>query len=202
MRMMSEITSSFGNLATFSRSKKMEVTKYDGLKTDARTWLVLYERACDTNRWHSDTQKIINLKACLVHSSGADRWYSSRIVQEQDLAWSDWKESFIPAFTQNRIEACRKALTWEYRNGSIMTYLRKRTAPSDCVYQHSRKYTGHSGDLWLTILSLPTSFGPQNGRDDLIKALQTLVPKIAGRDSIESGKQKKPDERPRAAFQQ
>lgn len=196
MRMMTEFTAALSNLTTFNRSKKMEVTKFDGLNQDARTWMLLYERACDSNGWLSDDQKINNLKASLVPSSGADRWYSSKILHADGLAWYEWKESFIAAFTQNRIEACNKALKWEYRSGSVMTYYYEKERLLQLAFPHIHEDTL----ITLVIHGLPSylhaqvlAFKPED-TDDLIAALQTLVPKNSGKGGNENDSKRKHDD--------
>lgn len=199
MRMMTDITAALGNMATFSRTKKMDITKFDGVNSDARSWLLLFERACETNGWLTDSQKVNNLKASLVPLSGADRWYLSKILQEQELSWLDWKESFIAAFTQNRIESSKKALGWEYRNGSVMSYFYEKERLLQIAFPHIHVNTL----VTLVILGLPSYIHPQvlafkpDDKDELIDALQTLVPKSAGKDGSDSGKHKRSDDRPK-----
>lgn len=197
MQMMSEITAALGNLATFSRSKKMEVTKYDGQNSDARTWLLLYERAAMSNGWLSDAQKVNNLKSCFVPSSSADRWYSSKILSADELTWEDWKDSFVSAFTQNRIESCRKALNWEYRSGPIMNYYYEKERLLQIAFPHLDEDTL----VTLVIFGLPSYLHPQvlafkpEDKEGLIAALQTLVPKNPGKEQQEQ--KRKPEEKPK-----
>ena len=105
-------------------TQRMIITKFSGSNEDPRTWLTLFERACEVNHWLNDELKINNLKSCLEPNSAADRWYSSRIIdpdQEQE-EWELWKDAFLSAFCQNRIQTANRALKWEYRAGSIMEY--------------------------------------------------------------------------------
>ena len=193
LRMMAEITSALGSLATFSRTKKMEVTKFDGINNDARTWMLLYERACESNGWMTDEQRINNLKANLVPGSGADRWFSSRILQASDPSWDEWKESFVTAFSQNRIDSCRRALHWEYRSGSVMNYFYEKERLLQLAFPHLHEDTF----VTLVIFGLPSYMHAQvlaskpSSKDELISTLQTLVP----RKEAEQVK-KKDDKRP------
>ena len=105
-----------------SRDNKMIVTKTDGTSEDAKTWMKVFELSCSNNKWHSDKQKIVHLKAAFVPGSAADRWYSSRIIDQEEAPWSEWKESYIQAFSLNRIEAAQAALHWSYRGGKLLDY--------------------------------------------------------------------------------
>jgi len=82
----------------------------------------MYERSCEANGWETDDMKINNLKASLTVGSAADKWFSSRIIDQGHEIWIEWKESFLAAFTQNRLQAANKAIRYEYRGGSLMDY--------------------------------------------------------------------------------
>ena len=182
MQLMSQITSALSNLATFSRTKKMDVTKFDGTNNDARTWMLLYERACESNGWLTDEQRINNLKSNFIPGSGADRWFSSKLLQGAELTWDEWKESFVAAFTQNRIDSCRKALNWEYRTGSVMNYFYEKERLLQLAFPHLHEDTF----VTLVIYGLPSYMHAQvmackpSSKDDLLVALQTLVPRKEG----------------------
>ena len=121
-QMMSEIVTAMTMLLDRSGSKKMTITKFDGSSEDAKGWMHMYERACDANRWDSDDLKINNLKALLVPSSAADRWFSSRIIDQGDRPWSEWKQAFLEAFFTNKIQSATRALRYEYRHGTLLEY--------------------------------------------------------------------------------
>src|ERR1700733_676125 len=120
--MMSKIVAAMTMLLDRSGSKKMTITKFDGSSEDAKGWMHMYERACDANRWDSDDLKINNLKALLVPSSAADRWFSSRIIDQGDRPWSEWKQAFLEAFFTNKIQSATRALRYEYRHGTLLEY--------------------------------------------------------------------------------
>ena len=70
--------------------------------------------------------RISNLKSAFVPGSAADKWYSSRLLDdellEEESDWASWKESFLTAFSQNRIQTASKALSWKYQSGPVMDY--------------------------------------------------------------------------------
>ena len=109
-------------LNTNTRENRMLVTKTDGTSEDPKTWMKIYEMACDNNRWLTDKQKITHLKQAFIPGSAADRWFSSRIIDQENAPWLEWKASFIQAFALNRVEAAQIALDFCYSDGKILDY--------------------------------------------------------------------------------
>ena len=105
-------------------TQRMNINKFDGSNEDPKTWMTMFERACETNNWLNDELCINNLKSYLVPGSAADKWFQSRIIdydcQQEDF--ESWKTAFLAAFTQNRIQTAQKTLNWQYRSGPIMDY--------------------------------------------------------------------------------
>ena len=109
-------------LNTNTRENRMLVTKTDGTSEDPKTWMKIYEMACDNNRWLTDKQKITHLKQAFIPGSAADRWFSSRIIDQENAPWLEWKASFIQAFALNRVDAAQIALDFCYSDGKILDY--------------------------------------------------------------------------------
>ena len=105
-------------------TQRMNINKFDGSNEDPKTWMTMFERACETNNWLNDELCINNLKSYLVPGSAADKWFQSRIIDDdcQQENFESWKTAFFAAFTQNRIQTAQKALNWQYRSGPIMEY--------------------------------------------------------------------------------
>ena len=122
--MVRELVASMKQVLGRKDTQRMNINKFDGSNEDPRAWMTMFERAAEANNWLNDELKINNLKSCLVLNSAADRWFSSRIIDEteQDQEWEDWKLAFFGAFAQNRVQTAHRALKWEYRNGSIMDF--------------------------------------------------------------------------------
>ena len=104
------------------QSKKMVVSQFDGHSESAETWLLVYERACEANRWLDDQAKVNNLKASLKPASAADRWFNSRLVTNPNSSWAEWKAAFEDAFKQNYSDATARAMRYEYRGGSVIEF--------------------------------------------------------------------------------
>ena len=105
-------------------TQRMVINKFDGSNEDPKTWMTMFERACETNNWYGDDMRINNIKSYLVSGSAADKWFQSRIVDHdcQQADFTTWKLAFFAAFTQNRVQTANKALNWQYRSGPIMEY--------------------------------------------------------------------------------
>jgi len=104
MQMMKILTQAFTDLSSSLHNKKsqMKIDKFDGKTEDALSWIKCYEKACQVNGWITDSLKILNLKSNL--EGIASKWFSSRIVEDKEEIWPEWKKSFIKAFSQNRIQ--------------------------------------------------------------------------------------------------
>ena len=175
-KMMDGFASTMTMLLDRSGSKKMTITKFDGSSEDAKTWMIMYERASCANRWDSDQLKINNLKASFVPMSAADRWYSSRIIDQGDTPWSEWKDAFLVAFSQNKIQCATRALRYEYRYGSLMDYFYEKERLLKIAFSD----LGENAFLIHVILGLPNylqgqvlSMDPKK-KSDLIQCLQKL----------------------------
>lgn len=105
------------------QSQKMVVTPFDGSTENADAWLLMYERACDANGWTTDASKVNNLKGSFKQGSTAQKWFDSRLLVAPQANWQDWREAFISAFKTNIIDATRKAMTWEFRGGSLLDFV-------------------------------------------------------------------------------
>ena len=54
------------------RSRRMTVSLFDGKSENAEAWMMLFERACQANRWLDDVSKVNNLKSFLEPGSAPD----------------------------------------------------------------------------------------------------------------------------------
>ena len=124
--LLQQLTYNMSQLIGRKDTQRTNVTKFDGTNEEPRTWLLLFEKACENNHWLNDELRISNLKSAFVPGSAADKWYSSRLLDdellEEESDWVSWKESFLTAFSQNRIQAASKALSWKYQSGPVMDY--------------------------------------------------------------------------------
>ena len=164
--------------SSVSRDNKMIVTKTDGTSEDPRKWMKIYELSCDNNKWVTDTQKIVHLKQALEPGSAADRWYSSRIIDQENAPWTNWQASFIQAFSVNRVEAASTALGYAYEDGRLLAYF----------YEKERLLKLAFGDIpidafvTLVMLGLPaymqdTLLGKDiNDKVTLVSEINKLVP--------------------------
>ncbi|XP_023217350.1 uncharacterized protein LOC111619765 [Centruroides sculpturatus] len=98
----------------------INIEKYDGKSEEARIWIISYEHACASHKWVTDEQKIRNLRNYL--EGIAVKWYNSRVLDRIGDNWEEWKNSFLSAFGQNRIQLSISADMWEYRGGSLLEY--------------------------------------------------------------------------------
>ena len=69
-------------LNTSTRENRMLVTKTHGTSEDPKTWMKNYGMACVINRWLTDKQKNTHLKQAFIPGSAADRWFSSRVIDQ------------------------------------------------------------------------------------------------------------------------
>jgi len=174
--MMDQFMKSISLLIEKKETKKMIITRFDGQNEDANTWMVLYERSCDANGWESDEMKINNLKACLVPASSADRWFSSRIIDQGNESWDEWKDDFLSAFTQNKIQAAQRAIRYEYRGGSLMDFYYEKERLLKLAFPD----LGQNSFITHVMLGLPSQLQGQlmsmdpKKRSDLISCLQKL----------------------------
>lgn len=156
------------------KPQKMEVNKFSGVSEDPATWIATYEKACTVNGWTSDLLKVHNMKAYL--EGAAESWYSNRVQQNKPDIYSDWKESLINAFKQNRIESARSALKWCYRDGPILEYFYHKQKLLRMAFPHIDDYTFIS----LVLMGLPDNMQNQamqndlDSQDDLLRALERL----------------------------
>lgn len=128
---------------------KVEVTRFDGKKEEAKIWMVTFERAAEANHWTTNRQKINHLKGYL--EGIALKWYNSRVMEDADDDWSQWRDSFIKAFGQNRIILASNANKWEYRGGPIMDYYYEKQRLLQLAYPELNEYNF----ITLMILGLP-----------------------------------------------
>ena len=156
-QLMEGLVNAMTSLLDRTGSKQMMITKFDGSSEDAKTWMVMYERACEANRWSSDKLKVNNLKASFVPFSAADRWYSSRIIYQGDKSWQDWKQAFLNAFSQNRVQSATRALKYEYRFGPLMDYFFEK----ERLLQIAFSELGEHPFITLVILGLPAQLQGQ-----------------------------------------
>src|SRR5437763_9533872 len=105
--LLQQLTYNMSQLMGRKDTQRMNVTKFDGTNEEPRTWLLLFEKACENNHWLNDELRISNLKSAFVPGSAADKWYYSRLLddelREEETEWAFWKELFLTAYYQNRI---------------------------------------------------------------------------------------------------
>ena len=176
--MIKVLTTSMAQLVGRKDTQRMTITRFDGSNKKPRSWMTMFERACDTNHCLNDELQISNLKSCFVAGSAADRWFSSRIIdeEEEDQNWVAWKEAFFEAFCQNRVQTASKALHWEYRSGSIMDYFYEKERLLKIAFHDM----GNDSFISLVLLGLPlalqtTALGINpTDKKSLIQCLQRL----------------------------
>ena len=103
-------------------TKKMTVTQFDGSSSSAEAWIMLYERACLSNGWLDDASKVNSLKAAFKPGSAADKWFDSRLLNNANAPWAEWKLAFEAAFKQNFADSTARALRYTYRGGSVLEF--------------------------------------------------------------------------------
>ena len=175
-KMMQQLLDSMTLLMKQRETKKMTVSKFDGTSEDPRSWMAIYLRACEINLWDNDALKISNLKQCLKEGSAADKWYTSRIIDEGGAAWDEWEESFFEAFTQNTIQAGFKATKFFYSTGSLMDYYYEKERLMKIAFP----FMDETSFVTFVLMGLPQtlqapalSMDPKN-KSELIWSLQKL----------------------------
>ena len=104
------------------RGQEMRVTRTDASTEDPKSWIKFYELVCTNNGWTSDNQKVIHLKESFFPGSAAERWYVNRIMDREQASWDEWRESFVQAFSLNRVAAAQVALQFHYKGGKLLEY--------------------------------------------------------------------------------
>ncbi|RWS04879.1 gag-pol fusion protein-like protein, partial [Dinothrombium tinctorium] len=164
------------NQSLLRRESKMQVTRFDGTIEDAKIWMKSYEKACKCNQWDSDEQKINNLKP---HLEGiALKWFNSRLAEDYQEDWEEWKESFLISFSQNRFQMAFKALNWQYRGGPLMDFYYEKQRLLQMAFENLNDFNfinlialGLPSDMQQQLLQQPLST-----REDLRKAFDKLKP--------------------------
>uniref|UniRef100_A0A0A9WUM8 DNA-directed RNA polymerases I, II, and III subunit RPABC1 n=1 Tax=Lygus hesperus TaxID=30085 RepID=A0A0A9WUM8_LYGHE len=116
MKMMHEMMSSM--LSTFKLTmlenppkapSKIDLAKFDGRNDDPKSWMLVYEKACQINNWNTDVLKVNSLLSNLAPGSTAQKWFCARMVSHniEESNWSEWKSSFLEAFGQNRVQLAK-----------------------------------------------------------------------------------------------
>jgi len=174
--MMNKLIETMSLLMDKKKSKPMTINDFDGHSEEALTWMTVFERTCEANGWDSDEMKINNLKSCLTLGSIADKWFSSRIIENVEETWTEWKNSFLTAFSQNKIYAAQQAIRYEYQEGSLMDFYYEKERLLKLAFPD----LGQSSFITLVMLGLPShllgplmSMDPQT-KSDLILSLQKL----------------------------
>jgi len=184
--MMQHLLNSMTLLMKQRETKKMNVSKFDGTNEDPKSWMAIYLRACETNRWDTDALKINNLKQCLKDGSAADKWYTSRIIDEGNAPWDQWEESFFKAFSQNRIQAGFKATKFFYSTGSLMEYYYEKERLMKLAFSSMDETTF----ITFVLMGLPQSLQAQaltmdpRKKSELVWCLQKLPEVNKTRDQL------------------
>lgn len=93
---------------------------FDGESSSPESWLTFYEYACNENYWHSDEDKVKNMRLFL--SGIAKSWYELRVNAHSNKPWTEWKESFLSSFGENKVLLWDKAIAFKYTSGSALSY--------------------------------------------------------------------------------
>lgn len=93
---------------------------FDGDSSSPESWLTFYEYACNENYWHSDEDKVKNMRLFL--SGIAKSWYELRVNAHSNKPWTEWKENFLGSFGENKVLLWDKAIAFKYRSGSALSY--------------------------------------------------------------------------------
>ena len=68
---------------------QVNVNKFDGTNEEPRTCLLLFQKACENNDWLNEELRISNRKSAFVPGSAADKWHSSRLLDDKLEGESD-----------------------------------------------------------------------------------------------------------------
>lgn len=74
---------------------------FDGESSSPESWLTFYEYACNENYWHSDEDKVKNMRLFL--SGIAKSWYEWHLNAHSNKPWIEWKASFLSSFSENKV---------------------------------------------------------------------------------------------------
>lgn len=109
-----------GSMAPQPRFELVKPEVFDGTNASPQGWLHFYDYACEKNYWHTDEDKIKNMRLFLEKM--AKSWYELRIVEHSGDTWKSWKESFLTSFQLNAVDRWQHALSFRYKSGSTLEY--------------------------------------------------------------------------------
>lgn len=157
-------------------SGSMKLAPFDSSNSDAKGWMIMFERTCQANNWVSDKDKITSLKCCFKEGTTPSSWFNARLVDFPGSSWDEWKDSFLTSFTENRILSAEKALCLKYVKGNIMEYYYEK----ETLIRIAFSDLGDESFITIVILGLPPDLqiqvmvkGPTT-KSALVSCLQTL----------------------------
>lgn len=104
---------------------KFVIEKFSNRNTNASQWMEFFERECVRFKVIADEKKIEILR--LFMDKSCMDWYSSMIIKlTLDSEWAVWKQKFCDSFANKGWSAATYALSYKYKEGSILEYAMKK----------------------------------------------------------------------------
>lgn len=95
--------------------------------SNAKQWLETFERECRRFEISEDKTKIEILRLFLDKS--CLDWHSATLTTlTMEAGWSEWKEKFLESFADKGWNTGIYAISYKYKEGSLMEYYEKREA--------------------------------------------------------------------------
>ncbi|KAF6215685.1 hypothetical protein GE061_000016 [Apolygus lucorum] len=168
--------SAFREMASLQPLCKLEVPIFDGQSEDPETWMKLYERACNINKWDTDLLKIYNMVSYFPSGTIAQKWFFSRFSSDSLGDWDSWKTSFLSGFGVNPVQSARAALEFKYEGGPLMEFYYEKLKLIHMAFGYLSDRAVNS----LILLGLPEPMQHQatmlnyDTREDLRKIMERM----------------------------
>lgn len=106
-------------------TEKFVLEKFSSKTTNASQWMNTFEAECSRLGINEDVKKIEALRLFLEVS--CHDWYSSMLIKHTVISeWSVWKKSFCETYADKGWTPVRYAISFKYRQGSLLEYALKK----------------------------------------------------------------------------
>lgn len=106
-------------------TEKFVLGKFNTKTSNVSQWMGIFEAECMRLGVDEDAEKIEGLRLFLEDS--CIDWYSSMLIKHTvHSEWSTWKKSFCETYADRGWSPIRYAITFKYRQGSLLDYALKK----------------------------------------------------------------------------
>lgn len=169
-----------------SISKSMVIDKFNGEKSNAKTWLNLFVTECKRLDIHES--KYTEILRLFLEGPALD-WYLNFLkINSLSYPWEFWNNSFTDTFAQLSWSEIEYAHAFKYLNGSYLSFaLKKRSLLIDIDPDLTL-----NSQINLIMIALPpfvrSKFIKKDfvSMEDLMSKLRQLEPKISKQNKIDS----------------